>query len=125
VKRDLNATADAGLEWDEFSKNRITFLRLVAQKARIVASRHLNDDNFFRLIRIAYDGKIISAAQLGEFGRRDPTAASRWINRHSSPDSFAQEAILSRIAEVAEEDADKLQRTTQREPTRPQRVRTG
>ena len=99
---------DNGPAWEDFDSNRLGFLRLVADRAELIATRHLNDENFHRLIRIAYDGNIVSAAQLGEFGRRDPTTASRWINGHSTPDSFAQEAILKRIAMQANEAAEKM-----------------
>ena len=94
-------SSDSGLAWNDLDNNRLTFLSLVADKANVIATAHLTDENFHRLIKIAYDGNIISAARLGEFGRRDPTTASRWINRHSTPDSFAQEAILKRIAAEA------------------------
>jgi uncharacterized Zn finger protein len=94
--------------WDEFDRNRSMFLKLVADQAELIATHHLTDENFHRLISIAYEGKIVSAAQLGQIGRRDPTTASRWINRHSTPDSFAQEAILKRIAIHANELAEKI-----------------
>ena len=82
-------SSDSGLAWNDFDSNRLAFLSLVADKANVIATAHLTDENFHRLIKIAYDGNIISAARLGEFGRRDPTTASRWINRHSTPDLFA------------------------------------
>ena len=92
--------------WDEFNLNRSRFLHLVADQAELIANHHLTDDNFHRLIKIAYDGNIISAAKLGTMGRRDPTTASRWINGHSTPDTFAQEAILISIAKEARQQAD-------------------
>jgi hypothetical protein len=116
--------ADNGPAWGEFDLNRSKFLQLVADHAEKIATRHLTAENFHRLIKIAYDGNIISAAQLGEFGRRDPTTASRWINRHSTPDSFAQEAILKRIAAQANEQAEKA-RARLKVASAPPRRRTG
>jgi hypothetical protein len=113
----------AGVTWVEFDRNRSRFLQLVADQAELIANQHLRDENFHRLIKIACDGKIVSAAQLGEIGRRDPTTASRWINGHSTPDSFAQEAILKRIAiearRQAENDLGKVGATVSRRKAAP------
>jgi hypothetical protein len=107
--------------WREFDLNRSRFLQLVAEQAELIATRHLSDENFHRLIKIAYEGNIISAAQLGKFGRRDPTTASRWINGHSTPDSFAQEAILKRIAAQANEQAEKARSVSMADSARTRR----
>lgn len=94
--------------WSEFDQNRLRFLHLVSDQADLIATQHLTNENFHRLVKIAYEGNIVSAAELGKFGRRDPTTASRWINGHSAPDPFAQEAILKLIAIKAREQAEQL-----------------
>lgn len=94
--------------WSEFDQNRLRFLHLVSDQADLIATQHRTDENFHRLIKIAYEGNIMSAAELGKIGRRDPTTASRWINGHSTPDSFAQEAILKSVASKAREQAEKI-----------------
>jgi hypothetical protein len=125
-------SSDSGLAWNDFDSNRLAFLGLVADKAnviaRLVAEANVNaadtDEYFHRLIKIAYDGNILSAAQLGEFGRRDPTTASRWINGHSTPDSFAQEAILKRIAAEATAQAVQLRSDYKRTDAPRRKVRS-
>ena len=97
------------VDWNQFDDNRLRLLQLVAAQADLIATpQHLNNQNFHRLIKTVYDANIVSAAELGRIGRRDPTTASRWINGHSTPDSFAQEAILKLIAIEAREQADKI-----------------
>jgi hypothetical protein len=120
----MTKDSDNGPLWSDFDFNRSKFLQLVADHAEKIATRHLTGENFHRLIKIAYDGNVISAAQLGEFGRRDPTTASRWINGHSTPDSFAQEAILKRIAAQANGQAEKV-RSLSMADSAPLRRKTG
>src|SRR5258705_6369910 len=117
----MTKESDNGPAWSDFDLNRSKFLQLVADYADKIATRHLTAENFHRLIKIAYEGNIISAAQLGEFGRRDPTTASRWINGHSTPDSFAQEAILKRIAAQANEQAEKVRSVSMADTARTRR----
>jgi hypothetical protein len=96
-------------EWfDELTETRVTMLRKLATVAAAVAKHHLSNDSFHRLVKFAYDQKIITADRLKEMGRSDRTTASRWINGHNAPNPFAQEAILNGIAAEAEEQARRL-----------------
>lgn len=104
-------------EWlfDELTETRITMLRKVATVAAAVAKHHLSDDSFHRVVKFAYEQKIITAEKLGEMGRSDRTTASRWINGHNAPNPLAQETILTKIAMEAEEQARHL-KTGDRRP---------
>lgn len=94
--------------FNELKMKHAEVLWTLATLARALIAKHLSDENFQRVIQFAYEQRIITADQLGNFGRVDRTTASRWINGHSAPNTFVQEAVLAKIAEEASIQANQL-----------------
>jgi hypothetical protein len=94
--------------FEELTKKDVELLYTLAALAKTLASHHLSDDNFKRLLRFAYGKRIVTAEKLGEIGRVDRTTASRWINGPTAPGPLAQETILAKIADEAMLQATRL-----------------
>jgi hypothetical protein len=95
--------------FEALTKKDAELLHTLAALANTLASHHLTDDNFKRLLRFAYGKRIVTPEKLGEIGRVDRTTASRWINGPTAPGPLAQETILAKIADEATLQARRLE----------------
>lgn len=103
------ARADRGPP-DALVKPFVRLLLQVATVARAFAGGDLDGRTFHAMVAFAVDQSIVSAEALAELGRVDRTTASRWINGRNTPNALTQEAVLRRIADLAEQRARQLKR---------------
>lgn len=97
----LEVLPDRKESFEDLTRKHIELLRTLANVARATLETHLSDENFKRVVKFAYDQKVVTADKLGEIGRVDRTTASRWINGQTAPGALAQETILAKIADEA------------------------
>jgi hypothetical protein len=95
---------------DALVKPFVRLLLQVASVARAFAGGDLDARTFHAMVAFAVDQSIVSAEALAEMGRVDRTTASRWINGRNTPNALTQEAVLRRIADLAEQRARQLKR---------------